>query len=211
VNSDESVKGLPAKRLRAQHRRSSKTKSTPGISPSHGQSLSIQPEKMSLTQMLEALKPHDHLCLIYESQDEWRAAIVPFIAIGLKRGEKCIYIMDTSTADEVCKYLVEEGVDVASAEKSGQLSVLHETETYTKDSTFDPDSMIALLISETEKAIAEGYACLRVTGEMSWVLRGHPGSERLLEYEAKLNSDFSPNTPALPSASTTGGGSTLRS
>jgi PAS domain S-box-containing protein len=57
--------------------------------------------------------------------------------------------------------------------------------------------MIALLISETEKAIADGYQALRVTGEMTWVLRGYPGSEKLLEYEAKLNSDFFPKYPCL--------------
>ena len=60
--------------------------------------------------MLETLKPHDHLCLIYESQEEWRAAAVPFLSIGLKRGEKCIYVVDTSTADEIRKYLDEEEV-----------------------------------------------------------------------------------------------------
>jgi len=27
----------------------------------------------------------------------------------------------------------------------------------------------------------------RVTGEMSWALRGYPGSERLMEYEARIN------------------------
>jgi len=50
--------------------------------------------------------------------------------------------------------------------------------------------MISLLITETEKAVAQGYPALRMTGEMTWVLRGLPGSERLLEYEAKLNRDF---------------------
>jgi hypothetical protein len=50
--------------------------------------------------------------------------------------------------------------------------------------------MIALLESETEQALADGYAALRVTGEMGWALRGLPGSERLIEYEAKLNRFF---------------------
>jgi PAS domain S-box-containing protein len=147
--------------------------------------------------MLETLRPHDHLCLIYESKEEWRAAVVSFISIGLNRGDKCIYVVDTSTAGEISKYLIEVGVDVAASEKSGQLSILHETEAYTREGSFDPDKMIALLISETEKAIAEGYPALRVTGEMTWVLHGHPGSERLLEYEAKLNRDLFPEYPCL--------------
>jgi len=55
---------------------------------------------------------------------------------------------------------------------------------------FDPDGMIVLLRVETERALAEGYPALRVTGEMSWAPRGLPCSERLIEYEAKLNEFF---------------------
>jgi chemotaxis family two-component system sensor kinase Cph1 len=197
MKSGDRKKRKPARQSRARRAYSPKPTTMRHNSPSPASNSSIQPENVSLTRLLETLKPHDHLCLIYESQEEWRAAAVPFISIGLKRGERCIYVVDTSTADEIRKYLAEEGADVASAERSGQLVILNETQAYTREGSFDPDRMIALLISETEKAIAEGYPALRVTGEMTWVLRGHPGSERLLEYEAKLNRDFSPKYPCL--------------
>jgi PAS domain S-box-containing protein len=197
MRSSDKKGGKTARQSGARRARSSKVTGIGGISPVPSSSSSIEPAYVSLTGMLETLKPHDHLCLIYESKEEWQAVIVPFISIGLKRGERCIYIVDTSTADGIRKYLSKVGVDVAAAEKSGQLSILHETEAYTREGSFDPDKMIALLISETEKAIAEGYPALRVTGEMTWVLRGHPGSERLLEYEAKLNHDFFPKYPCL--------------
>ncbi|MCX7913908.1 MAG: MEDS domain-containing protein [Thermodesulfovibrionales bacterium] len=159
--------------------------------------IDLKKEKIGLKQVLEDLKPHDHLCLIYESKDEWRAAIVPFISIGLKRGEKCLYIVDASTADEIRGYLHKEGIDVLRVEKSGQLSILHHSEAYTLDGLFDPDRMIKLLITETKKALSEGYIALRATGEMTWVLKGSPGSEKLLEYESKLNKDFFPKYPCL--------------
>jgi PAS domain S-box-containing protein len=190
-------KELPKGKPRGRGKHSSSTRSQRNIAHSRARSLSIQPKDVNLTKILQTLKPHDHLCLIYESPEEWRAAAVPFIAVGLKRGEKCLYIADTSTADEIRKYLAEEGIDVASAEKSGQLSILNQAEAYTIEGSFDPDSMIALLVEETEKAIAEGYPALRVTGEMTWVLRDYPGSEKLLEYEAKLNRDFFPYHPCL--------------
>ncbi len=150
----------------------------------------IEPAPVGLRAALESLGPHDHLCLICESQDEWRAATIPFVAIGLQRGEKCIYVVDANTARQIRRYLAEEGVDASAAERSGQITILHHTEAYTKDGTFDPDRMIAMLAEETKKALAEGYPTLRVIGEMTWVLRGHPGSNRVLEYEAKLNRDF---------------------
>jgi PAS domain-containing protein len=198
MKSDEKAEGVPARGTRrARSSKPAKARSMRGGPPGHAGSFGIRAEDMSLTRMLEALEPHDHLCLIYESPKEWRAAAVPFIAIGLQRGQKCVYIVDTSTAAEIRRYLGEEGVDVATAEQSGQLSILHESEAYTRDGSFDPDRMIALLISETEKAVAEGYPALRSTGEMTWMLRGLRGSERLLEYEAKLNRDFFPQYPCL--------------
>ena len=197
MKNDKKRKGSVTGEKRARPSRPLPRGSRRDASAGRAQSFGLQPEAVNLTKMLETLKPHDHLCLLYESRQEWRAAVVPFISIGLKCGEKCAYIIDTGTADEIRKYLREEGIDGVSAEKSGQLFILPETEAYTKEDSFDPDRMIALLIAETKKAIAEGYPALRVTVEMSWVLRGHPGSEKLLEYEAKLNRNLFPKHPCL--------------
>ncbi|MBU7048254.1 MAG: PAS domain S-box protein [Theionarchaea archaeon] len=154
-------------------------------------------QSVNLVEALKKLNPHDHLCLVYDTEEEWYSAIITFIALGLERNEKCIYVVDTHTANQICDYLREEGINVDAVEASGQLVILHETEAYTRDGVFDPDKMIALLAEETKKAISEGYSALRVTGEMSWALRGHPGSEAIIEYEAKLNMDFFPHYPCL--------------
>ena len=98
--------------------------------------------------------------------------------------------MDTRTKDVVIGYLKDDGVDVDYYLKKGQFSILTIADAYMKGGVFDPDRMIALLTSETQKALDEGYSALRVTGEMSWALRGLPGSERLIEYENKLNTFF---------------------
>ena len=147
------------------------------------------------TPLLEALKklqPHEHLCLIYESEEEWSKAIIPFISIGLARGEKCLYITDDHQAALLRQALSEHNLPVEPCESSGQLTFIHHQDAYTQEGRFDPDRTIALLKDETEKALKEGYPALRVTGEMSWALRGVPGSDLLLEYESKLNRDFFP-------------------
>ena len=111
----------------------------------------------TLAVALEKLQSHDHLCLIYETHEEWRDAIIPFIMLGLAKGEKCAYIVDARTADEIRGYLFKEGVNVAAAESSGQLTIIDQADAYTREGAFDPDRMIALLIEETTKALAEGY------------------------------------------------------
>ncbi|MBA7573378.1 hypothetical protein ES708_15174 [subsurface metagenome] len=144
---------------------------------------------------IEGLKPHEHLCQIYATQEEWSAAVSTFLITGLRQGEKCFYVVDTHTADQVRALLHGQGADVTTAEASGQLVILHETEAYARGGFFDPDQMISFGITSIETAIAEGYHATRGAGEMSWVLRGHPGSNRFIEYEAKLNRDLYPNYP----------------
>jgi signal transduction histidine kinase len=81
-------------------------------------------------------------------------------------------------------------VEVAQYLQRGQLTVLSSDNAYMPAGRFEPERMIALLRSETERAVEERYKALRVTGEMSWALKGLPGSERIVEYEAKLNTFF---------------------
>lgn len=135
------------------------------------------------------LRPGDHLCCLYETEEEHRAVLTPFLRQGLERGEKMLYIVDTYTAEAILGYLRDEGVDVEACLAGGRFVLLTREDAYLRDGVFDPERMIALLRAETERALAEGYPALRVTGEMTWALRGPPGSERLIEYEAKLN-DF---------------------
>lgn len=140
--------------------------------------------------MIRDLKPADHLCCLYETEEEHRALLAPYLRQGLELGEKVLYIVDAHTAETVLKYLRDDGVKVEPYLAMKQLSILTASDAYMRDGIFDPDRMIDLLRSETERALAEGYSALRVTGEMTWALRGLPGSERLIEYEAKLNRFF---------------------
>lgn len=142
---------------------------------------------------IEKLKPGDHLCCIYETDKEHKSIITPYIRFGLENNEKVFYIVDSRTSETVLDYLRDDGIDVNPYLESGQLAILTINESYMKEGIFDPDGMIDMLSQETEKALKEDFDALRVTGEMSWALRGLPGSERLIEYEAKLNQFFQDN------------------
>lgn len=47
--------------------------------------------------------------------------------------------------------------------------------------------MIAFWSALLDEATAAGFAALRAAAEMTWALGGYPGSEQLVEYEARLN------------------------
>lgn len=143
-----------------------------------------------LLRTLTKVGPGDHLCCLYETDEEHRALLTAYLRQGLERGEKTIYILDESTAGIVQGYLQDDGMDVETCLENGELSIIGVEEAYMKEGVFDPDRMIGLLRKETELALADGYSALRVTGEMTWALRKLSGSERLIEYEAKLNEFF---------------------
>jgi len=136
------------------------------------------------------LRPGDHVCCFYETAEKQRAVLMPFLREGLERGEKVVYILDVSRVEAILAYLRRDGVDIEPYLARGQMAFLTRDETYMQEGVFDPDKMIALLQAQTDQALAEGYPALRVTGETGWALRGLPGSERLIEYEAKVNESF---------------------
>ncbi len=45
-------------------------------------------------QELHKLKVHEYCCFIYESEEEWQNAIIPFLIQGLINGDKCIYVLE---------------------------------------------------------------------------------------------------------------------
>jgi hypothetical protein len=83
--------------------------------------------------------------------------------------------------------LCDDGLDMEPYLTSGQLVILTRDDAYLREGVFDPDSMIALLRADTERALAAGYSALRVTAEMTWMLRAPPCPARLSEYETRLS------------------------
>lgn len=125
-----------------------------------------------------------HMCFIYDGEAERRSVMAKYLHSGLDAGEKVAYFADAE--DEARSWLADLGVD-ASAEVYRNLQLAEASTVYTPDGHFDPDSMFTTL-RRFRDALKDGdYSGARASGEMSWALRGVPGSERLVEYEAGLN------------------------
>jgi signal transduction histidine kinase len=148
------------------------------------------PKDSELELRLWALHPGAHICCLFGSEAEHRALLAPFMRHGLERYEKVLTIVDAHTAEQVLAYLSADGVQVNPFLQNGQLTILDADAFYIRGGVFDPEGMLELLRAETQRAIEGGYSALRVSSEMSWALKGLPGSERLIEYEARLNAFF---------------------
>jgi hypothetical protein len=146
--------------------------------------------------ILGDVRPGDHIAWLYDMEERHQAILTPFLWQGLAGGEKVLYIVDSHTAETILGYLWDARLDVDPYLASGQLAILTWDETYIREGVFDPEAMITFLRVETERALAEGYTALCTSSEMTWALRGLPGSQRLIEYEARLN-EFVPGSECL--------------
>jgi signal transduction histidine kinase len=153
--------------------------------------MNLAAQTTPLIAALEQLGPHDHLCSIYESPQEHYAVAIPFIRIGLDRGEKCIYIADDGTVGDVRQAMQSEGIDVERATASKALVLATKEQAYLEHGSFHPDWMFTFWKEATQLAMSEGFSALRATGETEWVLRGGRGLERWMEYESRLTHTLS--------------------
>lgn len=138
----------------------------------------------------------DHICTLYSSKKEQLAAAVEYIIGGLSRGERCLYVCGEHTPAELREGLRKAGVDVPVAEKRGALMIMTKDEAHLKGGYFDPDKMISMLHQAVKGALEAGFAGLCAAGDMCWVLEEAAGTERLAEYESRLN-DFYAKHKAL--------------
>jgi len=141
---------------------------------------------MPLLAALEQLAPHDHLCSIFDNSEEHYAVAMPFVRIGLERGEKCIYIADDGTEAVVRDAMSAEGIDVERAIATNSLVLEKREAAYLKHGSFDPERMFTFWADAAAEATSQGFPVLRATGETGWVPRGAPGLDRWMEYESRL-------------------------
>lgn len=141
-------------------------------------------------------KQGDHVCTLYSNRDEQLAAAVDYLKGGLERGERCLYVCCEHSPDEFREGLRGAGIDVESEESRGALLLLTKHDGHLKGGCFDPDKMITMLHAAVKDALDAGFTGLCAAGDMSWLLDEADGSERIAEYEARLNA-FYPSSRAL--------------
>ncbi len=128
-----------------------------------------------------------HMCLIYNDERERRKIIGKYLEGGYKGGERVAYFADEISPPEVFEWLTEMGIEISDEERETRFSSTGAADTYCPNGTFDPQQMLNTLRSFYESSISDGYSNCRVSGEMGWALKGIPGSDRLMEYEALVN------------------------
>ncbi|HSZ84355.1 MAG TPA: MEDS domain-containing protein [Polyangia bacterium] len=132
------------------------------------------------------LRPSEHVCFPYESDEDKATTLVAFIREGLARGERCLFIGAADDQHDLVARL--EAADVAAerALERGALVLATQGETYLRTGRFDPEDALALMEGLTERALGDGFVGLRATGEASGPVPDELW-QKVVRYEALLN------------------------
>jgi hypothetical protein len=141
------------------------------------------------------LERHRHVCVLYHSADEEYRVLRAFIREGFPRGDKAFHIIDAQHRSGHRQHLQEFGIDVAAAERTGQLEVRGWEEAHLRPGWFDQHAMLALVEEVLTSTKQQGFPFTRWVANMGWALGGHRGVGDLVEYCTRLN-DVAPKHEA---------------
>ena len=123
-----------------------------------------------------------HLCALYQDQDERRDMTAAVVRGGLAAGDRVMYVVPGPP--EVALALLEAGgIETGRPLSGGQLLVRSFGEIYGDPDTMDLARLVAIFRAALSQSLAAGFPGLRITGEMGgdpWL----PGSlEQLIRWE----------------------------
>jgi anti-anti-sigma regulatory factor len=140
------------------------------------------------SKLVAPIRRGEHACCRFEEAVDRERLGFAFLRDGLERGDKVIYLCAGEAGPVVTKL---EQLDAAfgSAIAAGELEVRSARDVYLPDGHFDPNRMLSVLGDEYERAVADGYGGLSISGDVPAALCEAPGGEQLGMYETRVESD----------------------
>ena len=131
-----------------------------------------------------------HLCLFYETKDDLIDILVPYFKAGLQNNEFCMWITCDPLSNQQAKRAMEKAVPGFDEYLvKGQIEILAHTDWYLEQGAFDALRVFERWMDKLDKALTNGYAGIRVSGNEAWLdERTWPN---FIEYEHALNETIS--------------------
>ncbi len=123
-----------------------------------------------------------HICAFFTSRDEEYRTLIPYLRDGVEAGEQVLNVLDQARLADHRARLEAAGVST----EDGRVLVSSSEDTYLAGGHFDMARMVGFVRDHLAEGAARGR-CVRTAGWMDWVQRGAPGTERAMEYEARMN------------------------
>ena len=128
----------------------------------------------------------DHLCGLYAGARQRNELVVPFLEAGLRRGDKCICVVDGVEPSEIVDAL---GPDVDGAQRAAgkQLDVMAASALYLRSGSFSPSEIIGSWKAAISEVMYDGRFDI-VRAVETWSLQDVvPPLRELLALESEMN------------------------
>lgn len=135
----------------------------------------------------QAFPAGTHMCYIYADDREHQEIMSKFVESAMSEQEWVSYFADVLSVEDLPAHLARLGIRLPQEPAAGHFEGDVAQRIYCPDGTFIPQRMLDRVRELYLESVRAGYSGARATGEMSWALKGLPGSERLIEYESGLN------------------------
>jgi hypothetical protein len=128
-----------------------------------------------------------HACAFFHSREEEEQILLPFVKEGIEAGDKVFQVVNSRYQPERRRSLASGGIDVAGAEKSGQIELRAWEQAYLRGGQFDQNAMLDLIQQVLRDGKQQGFGLTRLWANMEWALEDLPGVHDIVEYETRLN------------------------
>jgi chemotaxis family two-component system sensor kinase Cph1 len=126
-----------------------------------------------------------HSCVIYDSFNDQKLTVLPFIREGLERGDQCIYVCNEQTDDDWCEELQAYGIDVAAERETGSLTVGRGTR-WQQTAAMGSITRAGQAWSMIEQALAT-HPGVRFAVDYGWTLDSAMSPADICHWEATVN------------------------
>src|SRR6185436_7082152 len=111
-----------------------------------------------------------HFCLFYETKDDILDTLVSYCKAGLESDEFCLWVVSAPVTVEEARHALSQAVpelDRYLADHS--IEIVSARDWYLQGGTFDLKRVIGGWHDYLARALASGYAGVRVTGDTAWL------------------------------------------
>ena len=128
-----------------------------------------------------------HVCQFYKTKQDLIDILVPYFSNGLRNNEFCIWVTsEFLTEEEAISAMSKAMPDFSKYLENGQMEIFPHTDWYLKEGKFELHRVLKGWVEKHDKAIAAGYAGMRVTGNPFWIDNKKDWDD-FQEYEDEIN------------------------
>jgi MEDS: MEthanogen/methylotroph, DcmR Sensory domain len=128
-----------------------------------------------------------HVCAFFNNDDEEYRVLLPFIEDGFDCGHRAIHVVNPGERDEHLRRLAAAGIDLATAERSGQFELRSNADTYLRDGRFDLERILGVFEQWASGNANGGFPLTRIICHMDWAVEAGSHVDDVCEFEARIN------------------------